>query len=194
MNEHWPVKRKGTRSLDSLVEEDVGQTNPPRLADDYGESLLAEALGVPPAAAPVEVAPDSPIPPDTFVGADGIYLEPEYSEAEPAQPVEPEPVGKPVEEVVPPCPDTLLDESQPDSAHLQESLPITPTELENTPEIAKVVDMVESPMPLTTTVKDPLPNVDKYTPEDQAALQLRTDAIKQLGWDLLGLYGDAQVL
>ena len=151
---------------------------PPCLSDDYGESVLAESLGVVPLAHPVEPMPDSQIPPDTFMGnghdagnSGGVNLEMEYGDSQ-----NPDNVNHGDHA---PLADTLLD-SQPD--HGEPFSPvITPTEMEVTPKASDVVEVVESPdRPITTTVTNPLPSASKYSPEDLAALQEKIKMIKFL--------------
>ena len=92
----WPVlKKPRTQSQESVANTGEpaadGQDLPgetPCLSDDYGESVLAESLGVVPVAHPVEPMPDSQIPPDTFmanedaVGSGEVALEMEYGDSQ----------------------------------------------------------------------------------------------------------------
>ena len=182
----WPVlKKPRTQSQESMANTDepadVGQDlpgEPPCLSDDYGETVLAESLGVVPVAHPVEPMPDSQIPPDTFmanedaVGSGEVALEMEYGDSQ-----------------VPdnlnhgdhaPLADTLID-SQPMSGGESCSPAITPTEMEVTPKASDVIEVVASPdRPITTTVTDPLPSAGKYSPEDLAALQEKIKMVKFL--------------
>ena len=123
------------------------------LHDDYAEASLAECLGVECHAPVVTPVSDSQILPDSvWDGADP-------SDREVPAALEPE-NEKP--------PDTFIDSETPEP-------PITPTELETTP---KPEDPPCAPVPVVTTVKDPLPSASQYTPEDIAILQERIKSIK----------------
>ena len=181
ISKHWEPKKKGGKSNSSLdlekeenVEDNVENHEAECLQDDYGESCLAEALGVPAIAQCPIVEPmsDSQIPPDTFIGND---VAPELEPS--AEVVEPEeiPSSQPVPEhlSLDLLQDTFIDPVTPASE-------VTATELEVTPQPSKVVEVTESPPPLKTVVTDPMPNAAKYSPEDLAALQQKIALIKQL--------------
>eukprot|EP00435_Cladocopium_sp_Y103_P070850 s275_g36.t1 len=180
MMQHWPVVKKArTQSQESVPDADGNDLpgEPVCLSDDYGESVLAESLGVVPMAYPVEPMPDSQIPPDTFTANDDarssgeIALEMEYADSQvPDTLNHPDPA---------PVADTLID-SQPMSTGESCSPAITPTEMEVTPKASDVVEVVDSPdPPITTTVTNPLPSASKYSPEDLATLQEKIKMIKK---------------
>ena len=170
------------------VDEHQGQA--PVLADDYGESCLAEYLGIPQLAEAVVPVRDSQILRESDV-ADGLPLE--FPDSQPRE-----------DEI----PATSVDDSQlaksPEDA--QTSPPITPTELEMTPQPASVIEVVESPpmaaaapvsreematmsvvafpqqqqAPDTVVATDGSPTSKKYTQEELAALQEKINYLKQL--------------
>lgn len=172
--------------LDGL---DNHQGEVPVLADDYGESSLAEALGIPQVAHPVVPVPDSQIPADSAAG-----LDMEFPDRQPAE-----------DEIPATLPDdSQLPKSPDDSA--KASPPITPTELEMTPQAASVIEVSESPpvaaaTPLTreemakasvvvltqpqqsphpVVATNGLPTSSKHSPEDLRALQEKIEYLKQL--------------
>jgi hypothetical protein len=177
--------------LDGL---DNHQGEVPVLADDYGESSLAEALGIPQVAHPVVPVPDSQIPADSAAG-----LDMEFPDRQPAE-----------DEIPATLPDdSQLPKSPDDSA--KASPPITPTELEMTPQAASVIEVSESPpvaaappvtreemakasvVVLTQPQQSPhpvvatngLPTSSKHSPEDLRALQEKIEYLKQLPWDFV---------
>lgn len=123
------------------------------LHDDYGEALLAECLGVECHAPVVVPVPDSQILPDSVW--DGAC--PSGGEVAAVMEVEKETLA-----------DTCVDSQTPES-------PITPTQLEATP---RPEDPPCPPVPVVTTVKDPLPSASQYSTEDIAFLQERIKSIK----------------
>jgi hypothetical protein len=153
------VKSKGGQEEDGEMEEleaASDQGEPPCLNDDYVESCLAESLGVPPLAPVVEAVPDSQILPGSFV---------EELQDSQVQPV--------IEFVALPKRDPPI-KVQEEAVDVPSSPSITPTEIEMTPEPPQVPPAI----PVTTTVKDPLPSAKTYTPEDMAVLRDKINMIK----------------
>ena len=171
ISKYWtPKKSRGSKeSLAEAQEPEGEEPEVPCLHDDYGESRLAEALGVPAVAQcqVVQPLPDSQILPDTFIGNDlGEHLPTPMEEEE-------IPASQPVpEHLSMELGDTYVDPITPASSE------VAPTELEVTPQPSKVVEVHDSPAPLKITVTDPMPNADKYSPEDLAALQQKIAMIK----------------
>ena len=165
---------------------DDHQGEVPVLADDYGESCLAEELGIPQEAAVVEPLPDSQIIPEDSV-ADGLGME--FPDSQP-----------PPEEIAATLPEDSQCPKSPENATT--SPPITPTELEMTPQADSVIEVMESPVAAAAPMSreemakasvvvltqqqqapDPtngLPTSRKYTPEELAALQEKIESLKQL--------------
>lgn len=145
----------GDKEEEEEVEGVDDQGEPPCLTDDYVESCLAEILGVPPVAPVVEAVPDSQIWPDSFTE--------EFQESQ----------GQPVTEFVE-LPKRPPMEFQEEVVDVPSSPSITPTEIEVTPEPPKVSPAI----PVTTTVRDPMPSAKTYTPEDMAVLREKINMIK----------------
>ena len=113
-------------------------------------------MGVPPVAPVVEAVPDSQILPDS--------LTEEFQESQ----------GQPVTEFVPlPKRDPPM-KFEDEVENVPSSPSITPTEIEVTPEPSQVPPAI----PVTTTVKDPMPSAKTYTPEEMAALREKINMIK----------------
>ena len=146
----------GDKEEEEEVEGVDDQGEPPCLTDDYVENCLAESLGVPPVAPVVEAVPDSQILPDS--------LTEEFQESQ----------GQPVTEFVPlPKRDPPM-KFEDEVENVPSSPSITPTEIEVTPEPSQVPPAI----PVTTTVKDPMPSAKTYTPEEMAALREKINMIK----------------
>ena len=151
--------------------QDDEEVERPVLTDDYVESVLAESLGVAPVAPIVVPVNDSQIPPDTYTGGtDGE--EPDEKETLPY--------------LNPEVADTVIDSPMPSAVSavdiVEDSPPITPTEMEVTPpkpEDKPEVVPVQDSLP---EVEDPMPSAVAKTsdPSDLDDVRARIEKIKQL--------------
>ena len=123
-------------------DEAVDEELPPVDDDVYYQADLAEMLGVIPMVFPVQVCPDSQIPPDSMTEvptSDDQVPDVPMAPHEPAPAQQPEPIPEPVQK-----PADAVEETQIESPEL------TPTEIETTPPTAKggggdVVDLSTPP-------------------------------------------------
>ena len=188
MSEYW-VPTKIGKSTEEVEQTEVNgnkesvevakqHTDQQCLEDGYGfvhgsmASLLEAPTDGTPQARMVEPLTDSQIPVGYYVEGNEAAANGDTKQIDEAA------SQKPCQTVAPETCIEVEESAVPSTADEKDSPSLTPTEMEVTPDSAKVAE--PPAVSMAVTIRDPMPSAGKYTPEDVAFLDARIQELKQL--------------